>query len=314
MLIKVLASGICYSDHFPVDLGYPGATYPMTPGHETVGRIVKKGSNVHSEFNEGDLVGLGWNGGYCSQCEACRKGEFYACVEHRVTGVTKNGGHQEYVVAHWSAVVTLPEQSDISPAEMAPLLCAGITVNDALNHGNAKAGDTVIIQGIGGLGHLAIQFAVKAGYHVIALSGGDSKKDLALKLGAHEFYSAKDAEQVMKKHGGAKLAVATAPSAEAINSLLPLLARNGDLVIVGIPTDGKNLEFSPMDLVSQRRNVKGLTCGVAANNEDLIKFACLGDNKVKAIVKKFKLDQIQEAYTDVIKGAPKFRNVIVFDE
>lgn len=295
-------------------MGFPGVTYPMVPGHEVVGRLVSKGKNVSEEFKEGKLVGLGWNGGYCTQCEACRKGEFYACVKHVVTGVTAPGGHQEYVSAHWSAVVNIPEETGLKPAEIAPLLCAGLTVNDALNAGHTKPGDVVIIQGVGGLGHLGIQLARKAGLHVIAVSGGDSKRDLALKLGAHEFYAAKDVDQITKKYGGAKLAVATAPSTEAINSLLPLTGRNGELIIVGIPHDGKKLEFDTMTLVGGRRSVKGLTCGCAINNEELINFAALGDNKVKSIVQTVKLDDAQAAYEDTINGNPKFRNVIVFDE
>ncbi|CAO1612764.1 unnamed protein product [Parajaminaea phylloscopi] len=316
VLIKVSASSICYSDHMPVDGLYPGVTYPMTPGHEVIGRIVAKGSRVSDEYKEGALVGLGWNGGYCQQCQPCRQGHFHACEKHVVTGVTTNGGHQEYVTAHWSAVVSVPEEDGkdgLSHAEMAPLLCAGLTVNDALNYGNVKPGETVIVQGIGGLGHLAIQFAAKSGYHVVAISGGDSKRDLALKLGAHDFYAAKDAEQGMKKYGGAKLAVATAPSADAISSLLPLLARNGQLVMVGLPTDGKPIQADPFQLLPQRRSIHGLTCGSPADNEALVRFAALGNTKVKPIIKTWPLDKANEAYQHTVKESPLGRNVIVFD-
>lgn len=314
VLIKVAASGVCYSDHFAVE-GMMGTQFPYTPGHEVVGHLVAKGKGVSDEYKEGSLVGLGWNGGYCHQCDACRKGEFYACHSFQVTGVTAptGGGHQEYVLAHWTAVVKLPENTGISVNEMAPLLCAGLTVNDALRHGNAKAGDVVLIQGIGGLGHLALQFARKAGFHVVAVSGSESKRDLALQLGAHDYYAAKDVEKIKEKYGGAKLAVATAPSAASIGPLVPLLARNGDLVIVGVPTDGKQIEVDPMALVQGRLNVRGLTCGCSINNEDLVKFAALGDHKVKAMVQTYKLDDADKAYQEVVKGNPKFRNVIVFE-
>lgn len=314
VLIKVSASGICYSDHLPESGSYPGVNYPMTPGHEVIGTIVSKGDRVSDEYAVGELVGIGWNGGYCGQCSACRLGEFYACEKHVVTGVTTNGGHQEYVASHWSALVKLPDEkeSGISAAEMAPLLCAGLTVNDALKYGNVHPGETVIIQGIGGLGHLALQFARKSGYHVVAVSGGDSKKDLALKLGAHDFYAAKDAEQITKKYGGAKLIVATAPNTDAINGLLPLLSRNGQLVIVAVPTDGKPIQANPFDLIPARRSIHGLTCGASADNESLVRFAALGDSKVKAIVKTYPLDQANEAYQHTVKESPLGRNVIVF--
>lgn len=315
VLIKVSASSICFSDHYPVSGLWPSVPYPLVPGHEVVGRIVAKGSRVTEDYNEGALVGLGWNGGYCGQCSPCRSGEFYACEKGVVTGVTTDGGHQEYVIAHWSAVIDLPDDKNlgISHAELAPLLCAGITVNDALKYGGIDPGETVIIQGIGGLGHLAIQLAAKSGYHVVAVSGGDSKRDLAFKLGAHDFYLAKDAEQVTKKYGGAKLAVATAPNTDSINGLLSLLARNGKLVVVAVPADGKPIQADPFQLVPQRRSIHGLTCGVAADNESLVRFACLGQQKVKAIVKMHPLDKANEAFEQTIKESPLGRNVIVFE-
>lgn len=302
------------STEFAVEHGAMGVKFPLTPGHEVVGRIVQRGSGVSDDFKEGLLVGLGWNGGYCQQCEACRKGEFYGCANGLVTGFHTGGGHQEYLTARWEAVVKLPEDSGLSPAEMAPLLCAGITVNDGLNATGAKPGDVVIVQGLGGLGHLGIQFARKAGYHVVAMSGGDSKKELALKLGAHDFFNAKQGEEFKKKYGGAKGAVATAPSSAAISSLLPLLARNGVMTVVGIPPDGKNLEFAPMQLVSNRCTVKGITCGCSINNEELVKFAALGDNQVKSMVNIKKLDDADAVYKDTAQGNPRFRNVFVFDE
>lgn len=316
VLIKVSASSICYSDHLPISGAYPGVPYPMVPGHEVVGRIVAKGDRVHEQYGVGEYVGLGWNGGYCQQCDACRRGEFYACDTHTVTGVTakSGGGHQEYVAAHWSAVVKLPEDTGLSHAEIAPLLCAGLTVSDALNYGDTKPGDPVIIQGIGGLGHLGIQIARKMGRRVIAVSRGDSKRELALKLGAHEYYSSETAEQITKKYGGAKLAIATAPSTDSINGLLPLLGRNGQLVIVAVPTDGKPIEANAFALIPPRRSIHGLTCGTSINNEDFVKFAALGDNKVRSHINKWSLDQANEAYEQVVEGGVHGRNVFVFEE
>lgn len=225
------------------------------------------------------------------------------------------GGHQEYTIAHWTSVVSIPEDMGISPAEIAPLLCAGLTVNDALNAGNIKPGDKVIVSGLGGLGHLAIQFARKSGYHVIAVSGSEAKKDLATKLGAHEYYSAKQAEESLTKdHPNVALAVATAPNAAAISGALNFLGPKGKLVIVGLPADGKDLVFNPMQLITGRRTIQGLTCGCSYNNEELLRFAAQGDHKVKAIVQKHKLEDANKAYKEVMEGNPRFRNVLVFDE
>lgn len=278
-------------------------------------RSTPQGKAVSDNYKVGQRAGLGWNGGYCTQCDSCRQGDFWRCEKGQVTGVTIPGGHQEYVTAHWTALVHIPEDLGISAAETAPLLCAGLTVNDALNAGNVKPGDAVIVQGLGGLGHLAIQFARKSGYKVIAVSGSDSKRELALKLGAHAYYNAKQAkESLTKDHPNVALAVATAPNADAISSALNLLGPKGKLVIVGLPADGKDLVFNPMQLIAGRRTVQGLTCGCSYNNEQLLAFAAQGDHKVKAMVQKKKLDEANEAYEEVMHGNPKFRNVIVFDE
>jgi len=313
VLIKVSASGVCYSDHFAAaGIMGPGAEGKIVPGHEVVGHIVAAGSGVAKEWAENTLVGLGWNGGYCGTCANCRKGDFTACAGGRVTGITQNGGHAEFVVADQSALVRLPEDAGMSHAEMAPLLCAGNTVWEALQCSGAKGGDVVIVSGLGGLGHLAIQYARKLGFYVVAVSGSPDKEELAKKLGAHVYFSAKDdlKKEIKEKLGGAAAAIATAPSAEAISSLVPLLGRRGMVVVVGVPTDGKPIEVNPMDLISSIGGVRGMTCGYAAENEASIRFSV--QHGVKSMVTEYPLDKAQEAYDDVMGGKPRFRNVIVF--
>ncbi|CAO1619254.1 unnamed protein product [Sympodiomycopsis kandeliae] len=313
VLIKVSASSICHSDTYVVDGGFPGVSHPAVPGHECIGRIVATGKNVGDQFKIGQLAGLGWNGGYCSRCDACRNGEFFRCHGIGITGITLPGGHQEYVTAHWSAVVKLPDDTGIDVAELAPILCAGLTVNDALRKGGAKAGDKVIIQGVGGLGSLGLQFARKSGFYVIAISGSEGKRQHALDLGANEYYTAKEAdEKLSKTHPDIKVAVATAPSAAAISSVLKFLGPQGSLVIVGLPSDGKDLNFAAGDLVVNRKTVHGLTCGTSINNEHLIQFATQGSQKIKSTIQKRKLEDCQDAYTESVKGNPQHRNVFVF--
>ena len=200
ILIKVMASGICASDHVTMT-GAMGSPYPLSPGHEVVGKIEKLGEDCHKGWKVGQRVGLGWNGGYCHQCQNCRKGDFIHCDSGMVTGVTIDGGHQEFVLADESAVVDLPQDLNMSDAELAPLLCAGNTVYEALLSVGMKAGDTIIVQGLGGLGHLAVQVARKAGCVVVCISGSPEKKDLALKLGANYYLSSKDnLEEAFKKY------------------------------------------------------------------------------------------------------------------
>ncbi len=198
------------------------------------------GSGVNKDvFKKGNLVGMGWNGGYCTQCDACRRGQFQWCSESAVTGITREGCHQEYLLTRPSQLVHIPEDTKMKPEELAPLLCAGITVFDALKalQDVAKPGDLVAIQGIGGLGHLAIQYAVAMGFRVAAISSSTSKRDLALKLGAKYHFTAEEAVQELQKLGGAKGIVGTAPSAEAVNSIMEGLGQYGKFVLVGIPSE-----------------------------------------------------------------------------
>ncbi|KAI0060475.1 GroES-like protein [Artomyces pyxidatus] len=314
VFIKVHASGICNSDHFVYEGAWPGLAYPRTPGHEVVGRVVSVGEGVQAgRFSEGELVGVGWNGGYCGACVSCREGEFWDCEMHAVTGFTHDGGHGEYMYAPVTSVVRLPEAAleNSTYAELAPLLCAGITVYGALASTPHKPGDICLVQGIGGLGHLAIQYAARMGLKVYATSSGPSKAELARSLGAHEHIdsSAVDVAEYMSKLGGAKVMLCTAPSSGAISKVLPAVARGGVITVVSAATDGE-VKVSTLLLNLKRATVRGWACGASSDTEQCVRFSHLAD--VKAMVKEYKLDEFAEAYENMITGGPKFRNVIVF--
>ncbi|KAI0058235.1 GroES-like protein [Artomyces pyxidatus] len=315
VFIKVHASGICNSDHFVYQGLWPGLSYPRTPGHEVVGRVVSVGEGVPAgRFSEGELVGVGWNGGYCGACSACREGEFWDCEKHPVTGITQDGGHAEYMyVPVNAAVVKLPEEAleNTTYAELAPLLCAGLTVFGALASTRYSPGDVCLVQGIGGLGHLAIQYAARMGLKVYATSSGPSKADLARSLGAHEHIdaSAVDVAEYMSKLGGAKVVLCTAPSAAAINKVLTAVARGGVITVVGAASDG-NIQVSSLLLNLKRATLRGWACGTSVDAEQCVRFSHLAH--VKSMVNEYKLEDFAEAYENMVAGGPKFRNVIVF--
>jgi propanol-preferring alcohol dehydrogenase len=263
------------------------APYPMSPGHEVVGKVVAHGKDVDQKlWPEGKKVGAGWNGGYCHHCKSCRKGDFIHCELGRVTGINQQGGHQEYLVIDQTALVDLPTDLNMTDAELAPLMCAGNTVYTALTNANVKAGDIVIVQGLGGLGHLALQYA----------------KDLALKLGAHHYISSKeDVTKEMEKIGQAKAIIATAPSGKAPAQLLPLLSNYGTLCIVGAPADGSKLEVDTMVMISKFARIQGIACGSAASNDSVAKFSSQAG--IKSMVKEWSLDQLQEAVSSRLRWA-----------
>lgn len=299
VLIKVSASSICASDHF-TQSGIMGSPFPMSPGHEVVGSVAALGEDVDPEqYPIGHRVGLGWNGGYCTKCLACRQGDFIHCQKGWVTGVTIDGGHQQYVIAQETALVNLPKELKMKDSELAPLMCAGNTVYSALMKGGAQAGDIVVVQALGGLGHLAIQIAAKAGCTVVCISGSPQKKDLALKLGAHHYFTTDDnVEEEMKKIGLAKVAIATAPSGEAPKKLVPLLERYGTLVIVGAPADGKPLQVNTMDLISKYVRIQGLACGAAASNDHFTDWC--SKMEIKSMVKEWPLEKAADAVSSTL--------------
>ena len=305
VLIKVEACGICHSDAFVKDGTFPGLEYPRVPGHEVIGTIEAVGDNV-SSWSKNQRVGVGWHGGHCFECEPCRRGDFISCQNAKVSGISYDGGYAEYMCAPQEALVAVPDE--LSSVEAAPLLCAGITVYNALRNSGIKAGDTVAIQGIGGLGHLAIQYAHKMGMRTVALSTSDDKKELALKLGAHHFINAKkdNASDKLQELGGARLILGTAPSGKAMTSVIGGLGVDGELLMVGATPEA--VEVSPMEMLMGRKSVAGWPSGTPTDSEDTLKFSALFDTK--PMIEEYPLDKVKEAYNRMITNQSKFRVVL----
>ena len=305
VLIKVEACGICHSDAFVKDGAFPGIEYPRVPGHEVVGIVEEVGARVNN-WKKGQRVGVGWHGGHCFECEPCRRGDFISCENAKISGISYDGGYAEFMTAPQEAVASIPE--DLSSAEAAPLLCAGITVFNALRNSGITAGDTVAVQGIGGLGHLAIQYAAKMGMRTVAISTSDSKKELAEELGAHHFINSKqkDAAKELQNMGGAKLILATAPNSEAITSVIGGLGIDGKLLMVA--ATGDPIEVSPMELLMGRKSVAGWPSGTAMDSEDTLKFSAMTGTKPK--IEEYSLDKVSEAYDKMINNKARFRVVL----
>lgn len=309
VLIKVQACGICHSDQFVKEGGYPGLEYPRVPGHEVVGIIQETGSNVSAQWEEGRRVGVGWHGGHCHQCEACRRGDFINCENARVTGINFDGGYAEYMVAPESALAAMPATLD--SAEAAPLLCAGITTYNALRHSGAQPGDLVAIQGIGGLGHLAVQYASNFGFDTVAISRSPEKEKLAMELGAHHFIDAdqEDPAEALQKMGGARLILATAPSSRAITSIINGLGTNGELRVVAATNDP--IEVTPFQLIPGRKSLSGWPSGTAKDSEDTLNFSALTD--IVPTIETFPLEEAGEAYDRMISNEARFRVVLTME-
>src|SRR5215472_15916841 len=303
--IKVQACGVCHSDELTKEGSWPGIQYPRVPGHEVVGIIDEMGAGV-SGWKKGQRVGVGWHGGHDGTCLQCRRGDFITCVNEKVTGISYDGGYAEYMLAPAEAVAAMPDSLD--PAEAAPLLCAGITTFNALRHSGAGPGDLVAIQGIGGLGHLAVQFANRFGYRVAAISRGKDSEPLARKLGAHTYIDSAttDAAAELQKLGGAHVILATAPNSKAISSLFGGLGPNGSLVVVGAGSEP--IEAPLMGLLLGRRRVQGWASGTATDSEDALRFAEL--TGVRPMIEKFPLDKVNEAYARMNSGKAQFRVVL----
>jgi D-arabinose 1-dehydrogenase-like Zn-dependent alcohol dehydrogenase len=303
--VRVEACGVCHSDMMVKEGLWPGLKYPRIPGHEIAGRIDAVGSRVRN-WNPGQRVGIGWHGGHCFQCEPCRRGHFILCKNEKITGITHDGGYAEYVISPGEAVAAMPE--DLPAQEAAPLLCAGITVFNSLRHSGAKAGDLVAVQGVGGLGHLGIQYAQRMGFVTIALNRGTDKQSLAAKLGAHHYIdtSAITPAEALQKLGGARVALATAPDAKSISALVGGLAPDGKLLIVGAALEP--LSISALDLIGARRAVQGWPSGTAMDSEDTLRFSALSG--VRPMVETFPLARVAEAYQHMASGKARFRAVL----
>jgi D-arabinose 1-dehydrogenase-like Zn-dependent alcohol dehydrogenase len=303
--IKVQACGVCHSDVFTKEGQWPGIQYPRVPGHEVVGMIDEVGAGV-SDWKKGQRVGVGWHGGHDGTCRACRRGDFRNCENLKVPGISYDGGYQQYMVAPVEAVVAIPD--GLSNVEAAPLLCAGITTYNALRHSGAMPGDLVAVQGIGGLGHLAIQFANKFGYKVAAIGRGSESAALAKKLGANVYIDSKttNAAEELKKLGGAQVILATAPNSKAMSELFDGLGPNGKLMVVGVAFD--SLEVTPVQLVTGSRTIQGWASGTSADEEDTLHFAEL--TGVRPMIETYPLEKAAEAYARMMSGKAEFRVVL----
>src|SRR5271166_6092246 len=302
--IKVQACGICHSDSLTKDGVFPGIQYPRVPGHEVAGVIDAVGPGV-AGWAPGQKVGVGWNGGYCGYCDHCRRGQFFACVRGQVTGLTFDGGYGEYMVAPASAVALMP--ADLPPVEAAPLMCAGLTTFNALRNSGARPGDVVAVLGLGGLGHLGVQYAAKMGFHTIGIARGRDKEPLARRLGASLYIDsqAQDPAAELQKLGGAKVILATATSGAAMSAVQGGLAVNGTLLIVGA---AESMQVSPLLLLMGCRSVKGWYSGTSIDSQDTLAFSAR--TGVRSMNETFPLERVAEAYERMMSGKARFRVVL----
>ncbi len=303
--IKVEACGICHSDALVKEGHWPGIQYPRVPGHEIAGRIDAVGTEV-TLWKPGQRVGVGWHGGHCFWCDACRRGDFLLCENGKITGISFDGGYQEYMLAPAEAVAALPD--DLPAEEAAPLLCAGITVFNSLRNAGARAGDLVAVQGIGGLGHLGVQYARQMGFRTVAIGRGGDKKPLAVKLGAHEYIdtSAGDPAQALQKLGGARVILATAPDSKSMSALIDGLGANGKMVIAGAGFE--SLTVTPLQLIGGRKSIQGWPSGTARDSEDTLRFSSL--TGVRPMIERYPLEKAVDAYQQMITGKARFRVVL----
>jgi D-arabinose 1-dehydrogenase-like Zn-dependent alcohol dehydrogenase len=303
--IKVQACGVCHSDVLTKEGLWPGIQYPRVPGHEVVGIIDEFGAGV-AEWKKGQRIGVGWHGGHDGTCRECRRGDFRNCVNLKIPGISYDGGYEQYMVAPVDALAAIPET--LSNAEAAPLLCAGITTYNSLRHSGAMPGDLVAVLGIGGLGHLGIQFANKFGYKVAAIGRGSEDASLAKKLGASVYIDNKTTNpaEALQKLGGAQVILATAPSSKAMTDVFDGLAPNGKLIVVGATFDP--IEVTPMQLINGSRSIQGWATGTTADEEDTLRFAELSG--VRPMIETYPLERAAEAYARMMSGKAEFRVVL----
>src|SRR5438128_532968 len=303
--VKVRACGVCDSDVFTKEGQWPGIQYPRVPGHEVAGIIDELGAGV-AAWEKGQRVGVGWHGGQDNTCVSCRRGDFRNCRNLKVPGISYDGGYQQYMVAPVEALAAMP--ASLSDAEAAPLLCAGITTFNALRHSGAMPGDLVAVQGIGGLGHLGIQFGNKFGYKVAAIGRGSENAGLAKKLGASAYIDSKstNAAEELQRLGGAQVILATAPSSKAMADLIDGLGPNGKLVVVGAAFDP--IAVTPIQLISGVRSIQGWAAGTPPDSEDTLRFAEL--TGVRPMIETYPLEKAGEAYARMMSGKAQFRVVL----
>jgi D-arabinose 1-dehydrogenase-like Zn-dependent alcohol dehydrogenase len=303
--IKVQACGVCHSDVFTKEGQWPGIQFPRVPGHEIAGIIDELGEGV-SEWKKGQRAGVGWHGGHDGTCLQCRRGDFGNCRNLKIPGISYDGGYQQYMVAPVEALTAMPET--LGDIEAAPLLCAGITTFNALRHSGAQPDDLVAVLGIGGLGHLGIQFANKFGYKVAAIGRGSENAALAKKLGASVYIDSKatNAAEALQQLGGAQVILATAPSSKAMSELIDGLAPNGKLMVVGVAFDP--IEVTPVQLITGSRAIQGWASGTPTDAEDTLRFAEL--TGVRPMIETYPLEKAGEAYARMMSGNAQFRVVL----
>jgi D-arabinose 1-dehydrogenase-like Zn-dependent alcohol dehydrogenase len=303
--IKVEACGICHSDALVKEGQWPGLQYPRVPGHEIAGRIDAVGADV-TNWKPGQRVGVGWHGGHDFTCNACRRGDFINCRNEKITAISHDGGYAEYMVTPAEAVAAIPD--DLQAAEAAPLLCAGITVFNALRSSGARAGDLVAVQGIGGLGHLGIQYARQMGFRTFAIGRGKDKEALARKLGASHYVDAAagDPAGELQKFGGAHVILATAPDSKSISAVIDGLSANGKLLVVGASPEP--ITVTPIQLIRGRSTLQGWASGIATDSEDTMRFSALSG--VRPMIEEYPLEKAAEAYDQMISGRARFRVVL----
>jgi D-arabinose 1-dehydrogenase-like Zn-dependent alcohol dehydrogenase len=304
--LRVEACGICHSDSFVKEGHWPSVVYPRAPGHEVAGVVDGIGRGV-TVWKPGDRAGIGWHGNHCGVCDACRAGDFISCANLQITGFSFDGGYQQYMIAPVRGLARIPDA--LNSAEAAPLLCAGVTTYNSLRHSGAIPGDVVAVHGIGGLGHLGVQFARHFGFHTIAISRGKDKEELALRLGAHRYLDSatQNVAEELKKLGGARVILATAPSGTAISPLLNGLGRDGKLLAVaGFPD---SIQVSAMQLIGERHSIQGWPSGSSKDSEDTLNFCAL--TGIRPMIEKFPLEDASKAFERMITNQARFRVVLV---
>jgi D-arabinose 1-dehydrogenase-like Zn-dependent alcohol dehydrogenase len=306
--VKVEACGICHSDVLVKEGLWPGLEYPRVPGHEVAGHIDAVGDNVIA-WRPGQRVGVGWHGGHCFVCDQCRRGDFAMCVNRKVTGFDFDGGYAEYMIAPVTALAAIPDE--LPAEEVGPFMCAGVTVYNALRNSDARAGEVVAVHGIGGLGHLGVQYARQMGFETVAINRGNDKEPLARQLGAHYYIDAiaQDAVTELQKLGGARVILATAPNAQAISALVEGLSPSGTLLVPAVLAEP--LTLNVISLISGRRSVAGWYSGTARDSQDTLAFSTL--TGVHPMIEKYPLHRVAEAYEHMHSGRVRFRVVLTVD-
>jgi len=303
--IKVQACGVCHSDSFTKMGAVPGIRYPRVPGHEVVGIVDAVGADV-PDWKPGQRVGVGWHGGHCGHCPSCRRGDFITCANAQIPGISYDGGYADYMIAPFEALASVPDE--LAAEDAAPLLCAGITTFNALRNSGARPGDLVAVLGIGGLGHLAVQFAAKMGCQTVAVARGTDKAPLALELGAHHYVDSttQNVAGELNRLGGARVVLSTVTNAKAMSAAIAGLAVDGKLIVIGASPEA--IEISPLLLILGRRSILGWPSATSIDSEDTMAFSTL--TGIRPMIETMPLERAAEAYDRMMSGDARFRMVL----